>query len=297
MFDMSWGELFVIGAVGVTFIGRKDLPKVAEKAGKHVGKFVGLLIGARQRMDKFAANNELQKLQSELRSGLRELDAVKSELAIASSTGGLVGRALGSSLGSHGAAQRFSQHQPQFGATPASLGSPAGAGALPNAAASSASANMMTPPSVYPSTSAAPVATANININKHSQQQSLLLSKPSLAPREHSVAAIAEEEWVKQGIGFKSRAEMGTFGSWKSSAASSGHGNNANVGGATQNNVGGASILNDLISESLIYDQYDRVLQEQSDALQSKARKVQADRQLQKEETDTALPVQGKKQK
>jgi hypothetical protein len=105
------------------------------------------------------------------------------------------------------------------------------------------------------------------------------------------VAAIEEEEWVKQGIGFKPRAEMGTFGSWKSSATS-GHGNHVNAGGATQN-VGGASILNDSISKSLIYDQYDRVLKEQkNDALQSKARKIQADRDLQKE-TDAALSVQG----
>jgi hypothetical protein len=83
-------------------------------------------------MDKFAANNKLQKLQSEFRSGLREWDAVKSELAIASSTGELAGRD----------AQRFSQ--PQFEAT-ASLGSPAGARAFSNAAASNVSANMFPP--------------------------------------------------------------------------------------------------------------------------------------------------------
>ncbi|KAI2509878.1 zinc-RING finger domain [Fragilaria crotonensis] len=78
------------------FIGRKDLPRAARFAGTQTGRIVGLLQGARVRADRFAAQSELRQLQNELRSGLRELDAVRSEVAVAVSSQGMVGRGLGS---------------------------------------------------------------------------------------------------------------------------------------------------------------------------------------------------------
>jgi sec-independent protein translocase protein TatB len=38
MFDMSWGEVMVIGAVALIVIGPKDLPKALRTAGQVVGK-------------------------------------------------------------------------------------------------------------------------------------------------------------------------------------------------------------------------------------------------------------------
>ena len=83
MFDISWGETVVIIGISVAAIGRKDLPKASKFLGNKVGKVVGLLQGARARADLFAQSNELNALQNELRSGLRELDTVKGELAVA----------------------------------------------------------------------------------------------------------------------------------------------------------------------------------------------------------------------
>jgi len=73
MFDVSWGETFVIIGMSVVMIGKKDLPKASKFFGNQVGRLVGILQGARARADRFAQTNELHALQNELRSGLREL--------------------------------------------------------------------------------------------------------------------------------------------------------------------------------------------------------------------------------
>ena len=86
-----------------------------------------------------------------------------------------------------------------------------------------------------------------------------------LAPRSQSVAAVAEEEWEKQGIGFRSRAERGT-GYWQDSNSSTALSN-----GSTTASIGGAStILADIIQQILIHDQYDRAVMEQDEQLQAK---------------------------
>jgi Sec-independent protein translocase protein TatA len=38
MFDMSWGEMLIIGAVALIVIGPKDLPKTLRTVGNIVGK-------------------------------------------------------------------------------------------------------------------------------------------------------------------------------------------------------------------------------------------------------------------
>ena len=73
MFDVSWGETFVLIGISFAAVGRKDLPKASKFLGTQVGRIVGLLQGARARADRFAQTNELHALQNELRSGLREL--------------------------------------------------------------------------------------------------------------------------------------------------------------------------------------------------------------------------------
>ncbi|OEU20181.1 hypothetical protein FRACYDRAFT_153929, partial [Fragilariopsis cylindrus CCMP1102] len=96
MFDnVSWGEIVIVGSIGIAITGKRDIPKVCHFVGSQLGRVVGLLQGARVRADQFTQHNELKSLQNELRSGLRELDQVKTELAIAASSSGMVGRSLG----------------------------------------------------------------------------------------------------------------------------------------------------------------------------------------------------------
>lgn len=208
MFETSWGEIIVCAGLCMAVIGRKDLPSASRFVGSQVGRVVGLLQGARIRADRFAGQNELRQLQNELRAGLRELDAVKAEIAVAASSRGTIGRQLGATVAS-------ANRKPS---------GDNGSNIKDYAAGSMAS----------------PVTPSSIPTE----------AVRSLAPRSQAVAAVAEHEWEKQGIGFASRAEL--------------------RGSETAAGPSGAKILANLIQQSLIYDQHDRVVQEQQDALQSK---------------------------
>ena len=70
---------------------------------------------------------------------------------------------------------------------------------------------------------------------------------------------MAKEEWDKHGIGFKPCVERGTSWAWK-----------ANDGGTEGQISGGASILDDLVRQGLIYNHYNRTVQEQDDIVRSK---------------------------
>ena len=226
MFDTSWGEIFVMTGLCLALVGRKDLPKASRFVGSQVGRVVGLLQGARLRADRFAAQNELRQLQNELRAGLRELDAVKAEIAVAASSRGTIGRALGATV---------------------------------------PSANRIAPEGVVRSISDnenkgvfTTVTTTNSSKTMEMRDMPTAAVRP-LAPRAHAVAAVAEDEWVKQGIGFVSRAEQ--------------------MGADTAAGPSGAKILSNLIQQSLIFDQHDRVVQEQQQALQSKVEDAKQKRQ------------------
>jgi len=240
MFEVSWGELLVLTGVGITLVGRRDLPKVSRVVGTQMGRVVGLLQGARARADRFTAQNELRQLQNELRSGLRELDAVKSELAVAASgPTGIIGRGLGATVASANrgerAAPRHISDEPDSGVRPTLDSMPLGASGLGAIEQS-------------------PTASDSIAIRE-------------LAPRTQAVAAVAEEEWEKQGIAFQSRGERGD---------------------GTDGGKSGSTLLADLLQQSLIHDQYDRVVQEQEDALQSRADRIQEQRrETPKEEKKT----------
>jgi len=198
MLDVSRGETFVLIGLSISFVGRKDLPKASKFLGNQVGRLVGILQGARARADAFAQNNELHALQNELRSGLRELDTVKGELAVAASSRGLIGRNLASgtnsmtnSMNSTMTATMRSTVVPLSSLSSSSTGSAA-------AAATASPTN--------------PISNNSINNDNNNNQYNQPYTI-NLAPRSHSVAAVAEEEWEKQGIGFKSRGEQGT-GYW-----------------------------------------------------------------------------------
>lgn len=232
MFDVSSGELIVLAGVGIALIGRKDLPNMSRALGDKVGRIVGLLQGARARGAQFASNNELNSGLKELRTGLRELDAVKSELAIAASSG-----------------------MRGFGNTPPASADATMAPSIPQQFTPSASINNISsqiPPLRNTITTGEEYLKAAAKASSCSEAALPLLSTNNLAPRSQSVAAIAEEEWVKKGIGFRARAEEVN---WSSRGGPS---------------TGGSALLNDIIQESLIHDQYDRVTAEQDEMLKSK---------------------------
>ncbi|KAI2508813.1 zinc-RING finger domain [Fragilaria crotonensis] len=235
MFEIGWGETFVVIGAAMYFIGRKDLPRAARFAGTQTGRIVGLLQGARVRADRFAAQSELRQLQNELRSGLRELDAVRSEVAVAVSSQGMVGRGLGSMV--PGANRE---------AVTPSIGPVAGRGITSNLSALSqtSTVNMshtpVTPQLTDASILGAPVA-------------GMISQVRELAPRSQAVAAVAEEEWAKRGIGFQSRAERG-------------------LGDAN-----GSALLSNLYQQTLIYDQHDRAVQEQDEAIRARMVEKQKD--------------------
>jgi Sec-independent protein translocase protein TatA len=221
MFDVSWGEITVVVGLGLVLIGRKDLPRAARVAGTQVGRVVGFLQGARAKADRYAAHNELRQLQNELRSGLRELDAVKSELAVSMSGGGFVGRGLGATV----------------------------------AAVNKQMSDTVARPSTTKLTSQshAPPALSLGQINNPVETSTSF----SNSSQGEMIGAVAEEEWEKQGIGFRSRAEQGAGLS--------------NFDPSTS----GSALLSNLMKQTLIFDQYDKVVRQQDEALQSKIENIQ----------------------
>ena len=176
----------------------------------------------------------MYQLRNELRSGLRELDAVRGELAMASSSHGIIGREFG----------RTGRLSP-----PSTSKSISSSVSMPNsnnittttAGMSNQISQLSAATAINPSSSS---SSPEINIPK------TISTIPSLlASKSRSIAAVAEEEWPNQGIGFRSRAEIGI--------------NN-------KHDNSGSMILADVIKESLIYDQYQRVVTEQDDILKSK---------------------------
>ena len=265
MLTFSGGEVGVLTGIGLVLIGRKDLPVAANALGKQVGRIVGLLQGARIRADRFATDHQLKQLQNEFRSGLRELDAVKAEMAGAmmSNNRGIGGSNLGaivpgvdkkkdmSTMGGSPAVMSSSHH----GQAPLQTPQTSSIGADYLAAAKSAEMSQASPPLS--------------SIDGGSMRE--------LAPRSQSVAAVAEEEWEKQGIGFRSIAERGRFDSIP-----------AEEQGGTLPTLsgGGSSILSNYLRQSLIYDQYERTVREQDDALRSRVEKVQKEVQIERSSVD-----------
>ncbi|MGH3056136.1 MAG: hypothetical protein ACRDL7_14275, partial [Gaiellaceae bacterium] len=258
-----------------TFIGRKDLPGASKYVGHQLGRVVGMLQGARLRIDQFSSSTgELQKLQSELRMGLRELDAVRAEMAMAASSTGLVGRnIMRGGMDRRGAITEM--HIPAKSRSVMPTDDTGMTQGDSNSSALPMDSSATTVNNMGSSAHIAHPTTASTDMYDDDGAMDL----PQLASRDHAVHAVAEEEWVKRGIGFKSRAEMGTFGSWRGgeaiSAAMKGQGISA--GDASSSSSwssvqvqGGASILSDVIQEGLIYDQYERSMREQEDLLQSR---------------------------
>ena len=246
MFNVSWGELVVLAGISLAVIGRRDLPKVAFVAGTQIGRIVGLLQGARARADQFAAQSELKQLQNELRSGLRELDAVKSELAVSMSPSAMIGRTLGPMTPNANSISRAAIMPQQ---NPTSEMKYTADTSKMNFGSENRNSEISQAPL---HTSSTPLAVgAPSSIQNFKSQSSMTQSS----------LAVAEQVWTNQGIGFSSAAERGV------GLSSSNTGYNRDQAGSV--------ILSKLLQESLIFDQYDRIVAEQNAALQSKVSTIQ----------------------
>ena len=199
-------------------------------------------------------------LQNELRSGLRELDTVKGELAIAASSRGMMGRRLGSTVG-RGAVVAEAEAE-AAGSTALSGGSAVNSNMSFWNADVSSTLPKHTQLALEGNTSLDMSGRDYLDVARsqgedHPLHQSSSQPQPQpLAPRSQSVAAVAEEEWVKQGIGFKSRIESTASGKEY-----------------------GSDILSNLIQQSLIHDQYDRAVQEGDDELHQRMERIKKSRE------------------
>mmetsp|Transcript_521 Transcript_521/g.950 ORF Transcript_521/g.950 Transcript_521/m.950 type:complete len:269 (-) Transcript_521:94-900(-) len=261
MLDISWGETGVLVGLGLVLIGRRDLPLASHTLGKQIGRIVGLLQGARLRADRFAHDHQLKALQNEFRSGLRELDAVKAELA---------GAMMNNHRGVGAMVPGVDRRRNTF--TKNNILGAASAGVASETVSSFSgvegqSGKMAAPPPGGVDMGAEYLAAAQQAEAAHSNPPISGDFQYDLAPKSRSIAAVAEEEWEKQGIGFRSVAEQGNQ-----------KGIDSNDPSSSNSVKGGATILSNFIRQSLIYDQYERTVREQDEALRSRVEKVRQER-------------------
>mmetsp|Transcript_30963 Transcript_30963/g.35554 ORF Transcript_30963/g.35554 Transcript_30963/m.35554 type:complete len:322 (-) Transcript_30963:10-975(-) len=315
MFDVSWGEIALVGVVGITITGKRDMPRVCNFVGNQLGRVVGLLQGARVRADQFTQHNELKSLQNQLRSGLRELDQVKTEMAIAASSRGVMGRSLGSTTMSanknnnnynyNNERKIESSLMSKEQISPTEFSS----SFQPTSAPASMAINYNTTKNNEQKTIGiedfdfhtisdnSNDGDGNDNDNENQQQQQPLLSS-SVTQTER---AVMEEEWEKQGIGFRSRAEKGL---WKKNNSNDNdkddtNSNSNSINRNIYNNIGsnddiiitdttratGSELLEHLERQVLIFDQYDRVVGEQEKQMKQRIGRIQKERKEKGTET------------
>ncbi len=281
MFDISWGEIAILGAVGVAVTGKRDLPNACRFVGHQLGRVVGLMQGARARADRFAHHNELKALQNELRSGLRELDQVKTELAVAASSRGVMGNSLGAmtksankikpNLASTNNNATWKTPQTQLAS---SLQNHSAVASAPLAKDSSQGKNAMSLSDFDFHVDETPRKESTDSLQDPPHQA---VHEAELSPALQSERAVMEEEWTKQGIGFKAQAELG---SWNQDTAN----NDESIVDTTR--ATGSELLEHLERQCLIFDQYDRVVGEQEREMEQRVERIQNERKKKNEKGD-----------
>ncbi|HQR19820.1 MAG TPA: Sec-independent protein translocase protein TatB [Burkholderiaceae bacterium] len=105
MFDFSFGELAVIGAVALVVLGPERLPKVARTVGEWAGKAQRYVSQVKADINREMEVAELKKLQEQARGIAHEFEsAVQSEVRnIESSVGSAVDAAKGADISTLGA--------------------------------------------------------------------------------------------------------------------------------------------------------------------------------------------------
>lgn len=67
MFDISWGEMLIVGAVALVVIGPKDLPKALRTLGQMTGKLRRMAGEFRSQFDEAIRESELDEIKRDLR--------------------------------------------------------------------------------------------------------------------------------------------------------------------------------------------------------------------------------------
>jgi Sec-independent protein translocase protein TatA len=264
----SWGEIFVVTGLSIALIGRHDLPKAAYYIGQQTGRLVGVLQGARVRMNQYTnAQSDLTQLRAEVQSGLRELDHVRAELLTSLSTRNIIGRDSVSTVSNAvttttaTAAPGVSSLQQQPIQNPYSNTKLL---PLPTNASSSLSNS---PSFIYPSSHQSLPSNGNI------RSSPLSLSSSN---KNQRIGAIAEDVWLEQGIAFQSRAERGVgVAGWSVTNKINNNehwpyeSTNSNTSSTTFGSAG-SYLLTKIHQEILIHDQHDHVIYEQDNAVQSR---------------------------
>jgi sec-independent protein translocase protein TatB len=87
MFDMSWGEVMVIGAVALIVIGPKDLPKALRTVGNMVGKirrmaseFQGQFNEALREAELDDVKRQLQGMNDTVSKGFNPVQTIRDEI-------------------------------------------------------------------------------------------------------------------------------------------------------------------------------------------------------------------------
>jgi sec-independent protein translocase protein TatB len=81
MFDISFGELMIIGAVALVVIGPERLPRVARTAGHFLGRFQRYVAQVKSDISREMELTELRKLQTSVEDAARDIEqTVKSEM-------------------------------------------------------------------------------------------------------------------------------------------------------------------------------------------------------------------------
>jgi sec-independent protein translocase protein TatB len=81
MFDISFGELMIIGAVALIVIGPERLPRVARTAGHFLGRFQRYVAQVKSDIGREMELAELKKLQTSVEDAARDIEqSVKIEM-------------------------------------------------------------------------------------------------------------------------------------------------------------------------------------------------------------------------
>ena len=81
MFDISFGELMIIGAVALVVIGPERLPRVARTVGHFLGRFQRYVAQVKSDINREIELAELKKLQTSVEDAARDIEqTVKSEM-------------------------------------------------------------------------------------------------------------------------------------------------------------------------------------------------------------------------
>ena len=81
MFDISFSELMIIGAVALVVIGPERLPRVARTAGHFLGRFQRYVAQVKADINREMELVELRKLQTSVEDAARDIEqTVKSEM-------------------------------------------------------------------------------------------------------------------------------------------------------------------------------------------------------------------------